>query len=251
MSVPGGLTRSVGGVLGAMVLASVLAGCDAAGGWIGSDPRAPTAEHFPRAERPVSPTVSTGFSTEAARESAGEAEKVMGLAGVRAGMTVADIGAGDGYYTIKLAARVGRDGRVLAQDIQPAVINRLADRVMRERFDNVSLRLGGADDPRLPDNSFDRVFLVHMYHEIEEPYAFLWRLYPAMRKSGQVVIVDTDRPTNAHGTPLALLTCEAAAVGFVLVAPADRIDSNVYVARFAATAKRPAPDAIKLCSNAR
>src|SRR3546814_12701583 len=79
----------------------------------------------------------------------------MHSADVRAGMTVADIGAGDGYYTVRLAARVGAGGRVLAQDIQPEVIERLADRIARERLDNVSLKLGAVDDPRRPANSSD------------------------------------------------------------------------------------------------
>src|SRR3546814_4443515 len=76
----------------------------------------------------------------------------------------------------------------------PEVLERLADRVARERLDNVSLKLGAVDDPRLPANSFDRVFMVHMYHEIGEPYAFLWRLRPALRPGGQVIVVDGDRP---------------------------------------------------------
>src|SRR3546814_456372 len=126
---------------------------------------------------------------------------VMDSADVRPNMTVADIGAGDGYYTVRLAARVGAGGRVLAQDIQPEVIERLADRIARERLDNVSLKLGAIDDPRLPENSFDRVFMVHMYHEIGEPYAFLWRLRPALRRGGQVIVVDGDRPIAQPGTP--------------------------------------------------
>src|SRR3546814_14205438 len=80
----------------------------------------------------------------------------MDSADVRPGMTVADIGAGDGYYTVRLAQRVGANGRVLAQDIMPEVIERLADRVARERLDNVSLKLGAVDDTRLPAASFDR-----------------------------------------------------------------------------------------------
>lgn len=137
----------------------------------------------------------------------------MDSADVRPGMTVADIGAGGGYYTVRLAPRVGQSGRVLAQDIQPEVIERLADRVARERLDNAQLKLGAVDDPRLPAASFDRVFMVHMYHEIGEPYAFLWRLRPALRQDGQVIVVDGDRPIAQHGTPFRLLVCEFEAVG--------------------------------------
>ena len=122
----------------------------------------------------------------------------MALAGIRAGMTVADIGAGEGYYTIRLAERVGAKGRVLAEDIIPEVRNRLAERVYRERLDNVSVRLGAPADPKLPAKSFDRILMVHMYHEIEAPYEFLWRMRPSLKPGGRVVIVDYHRPAAWH-----------------------------------------------------
>ena len=93
----------------------------------------------------------------------------MNLAKITPGMTVADIGAGEGYYTVRLATRVGEKGRVLAQDIDASAVRRLGSRVERERLDNVSIKLGAPDDPRLPATSFDRIFLVHMYHEVAEP----------------------------------------------------------------------------------
>ena len=119
----------------------------------------------------------------------------MGAANVKSGMTVADIGAGEGYYTIRLAAKVGAKGRVLAEDIVPLFHDRLADRVYRDQLDNVSVKLGKPVDPQLPPGSFDRIFMVHMYHEIEEPYEFLWNLRPALAPEGMVVVVDADRPT--------------------------------------------------------
>src|SRR3546814_1992025 len=78
--------------------------------------RTESARDFPPADRPVAPTVSTKWSTEEARDRVNEAEDVMDSADVRPGMTVADIGAGDGYYTVRLAQRVGANGRVLAQE---------------------------------------------------------------------------------------------------------------------------------------
>lgn len=218
-----------------------LGGCD------GGGDRIATARDFPPADRPVAPTVSTKWSTEEARDRVNEAEDVMTSADVRPGMTVADIGAGDGYYTIRLAQRVGSGGRVLAQDIIPDVIERLADRVARDRLDNVSLKLGAVDDPRLPENSFDRVFMVHMYHEIGEPYAFLWRLRPALRDGGQVIVVDGDRPIADHGTPFRLLVCEFQAVGYKLVSYDDKAHAGGYLARFVPAGERPEPKAIKVC----
>ncbi|RGP40679.1 Demethylmenaquinone methyltransferase [Altererythrobacter insulae] len=201
--------------------------------------RPDSAQDFPQADRPVSDLGSNAFSTETARDERGEAQKVMDLADIAAGMTVADIGAGEGYYTVRLAERVGEDGRVLAQDIDRDALDRLGQRVERERFDNVSIKLGREDDPQLPPDSFDRVFLVHMYHEVSEPYAFLWRLWPALTEGGQVIVVDTDRPTDQHGIPPLLLSCEFEAVGYQLVEFLEKPDIRGYFARFERSANRP------------
>ncbi len=202
---------------------------------------------FPKAQRPVSAIVSDRWASEAERDSVDEANKVMDIAGVNAGMSVADIGAGEGYYTIRLAARVGKKGRVLAQDIFPKVREKLAERALRERLDNVSVMLGAPADPKLPENSFDRIFMIHMYHEIEAPYEFLWRLRPSLLPGGQVVVVDANRPTGAHGIPPKLLECEMAAVGYQKVDQHPLPNDGIFLMRFTVSGERPAPEAIKVC----
>lgn len=202
---------------------------------------------FPAADRPVASIVSSRWSTEEARDRLNEASEVMAKATVKPGMTVADIGAGEGYYTIRLAERVGADGRVLAEEIIPDVRDALADRVSRERLANVSVKLGAPADPKLPADSFDRVFMVHMYHEIAQPYEFLWRLRPSLKPDGLVVVVDADRPTRDHGTPPMLLKCEFAAVGYTLVDRQDMPSAGGYIAMFRPTGSRPEPGAIKSC----
>ncbi len=235
------------GVAFALLATLSLTGCDA------TQPRPQRTPDdrlaFPAADRPVATIVSARWSTEESRDRLNEADQVMDLADIRPGMTVADIGAGEGYYTIRLAQRVGKDGRVLAEDIIPQVRDALALRVARERLDNVSVRLGEPDDPRLPDNSFDRIFMVHMYHEIEEPYAFLWRMRPSLRPGGLVVVVDSKRATQNHGTPPTLLECELAAVGYTRVAMRDMPSAGGYLAMFRAQGPRPEPGAIKACKN--
>lgn len=213
--------------------------------------RPESARQFPRPDRPVAPLAGTEFSTEDQRDNLGEAKVVMDLASIKAGMTVADIGAGEGYYTVRLAERVGRKGRVLAQDIDRGAITRMGQRVERDRLDNVSIKTGAPDDPRLPDNSFDRIFLVHMYHEVTEPYAFLWRMRPALRQGGQVIVVDADRSTEQHGMPPALLICEFNAVGFRLVQFIRKPELKGYYAQFEASGSRPASDEIKPCRAAK
>ncbi len=168
------------------ILFGLAAACSRAAGCQQADDttRPPTARDFPRAYRPVSAVGGNAFSTEQSRDDRREAETVMDLAEIRRGMTVADIGAGEGYYTVRLAERVGK-GRVLAEDIDGEALARLGNRVEAERLDNVSIKRGTEDDPRLPRGSFDRIFMVHMYHEVSEPYAFLWRLRPALREGGR------------------------------------------------------------------
>lgn len=229
----------------ATALLLLAAACQPAGDQVD---RPDSAKEFPQADRPVSRSGDPALSSEDVRDSRGEAQKVMDLAQMAEGMTVADIGAGEGYYTIRLAERVGAEGRVLAQDIDREALERLGQRVERERLDNVSIKLGSADDPRLPVDSFDRIFLVHMYHEVSEPYAFLWRLWPALNATGQVIVVDTDRPTDQHGIPPLLLSCEFEAVGFKLVEFIEKPDIRGYFARFEPAAERPEPSEIRPCS---
>ncbi|SNS50789.1 Methyltransferase domain-containing protein [Sphingomonas laterariae] len=226
------------------LLAALLAACTPAAPREDSDVR---SDAFPAAHRPVAPIVSSRYSTEEARDRLREADNVMTRSGVARGMTVADIGAGEGYYTIRLAARVGEDGRVLAEDIVPEVRDALAERVNREALDNVSVRLGEPADPKLPAASFDRIFLVHMYHEIGAPYEFLWRMRPALRPGGRVVVVDSDRATSDHGTPPALLDCEMKAVGYVRVEQVTMPQAGGYLAMYEAQGPRPEPDMIKPC----
>jgi ubiquinone/menaquinone biosynthesis C-methylase UbiE len=230
----------------ALILAcAALAACERA-----PDPdadRPETSREFPRAYRPVSDLGKTSISTEEARDDRNEATTVMDLAQIRPGTTVADIGAGEGYYTVRLAERVGANGRVLAQDIDEDALRRLGNRVEAERLDNVSIKLGAPDDPRLPEGSFDRIFLVHMYHEVGEPYPFLWRLRPALRPGGQVIVVDIDRPTDQHGIDPQLLFCEFQQVGFRLVEFVRKPELAGYYAQFEATGARPAPGDIRPC----
>lgn len=214
----------------------------------GSESAAP--DPFPPAGRDVAPIVSDAFSTEDARDRVGEFEAVIAAAEVAPGMSVADIGAGEGYYTVRLAPLVGARGRVLAQDIVPEVRDRLAQRVQREGLDNVTVRLGLPDDPKLPPASFDRIFLVHMYHEVTEPYAFLWHLAGGLKPGGQVIVVDADRPVKRHGIPPARLECELAAVGLSLESFERLPGTDSFVAAFKATAPRPAAADLKPCGQA-
>jgi predicted methyltransferase len=223
---------------GAAAAAILLAGCRAQ----------PTEPHFPAAQREVAPIVGGAFSTEDARDRLGEAEEVMELAGVKRGMSVADVGAGEGYYTIRLARVVGAKGRVLAEDILPDVRDALSDRVQRERLDNVAVKLGTPDNPMLPTASFDRVFLVHMYHEVASPYAFLWHMREGLKPDGLVIVVDANRPVQHHGMPPAELRCEFAALGMQAVKSRVLTGGDAYLMAFRLAGPRPTPEQIRPCT---
>lgn len=180
-------------------------------------PLAPTgmpASAFPAPRRPISSIVSPQWSDEAARDAAHEADTVMTLLGLRVGMSVADIGAGSGYYVARMARRVGSTGVVYGEDITPRYLRYLRERVDRDQLTNVRLALGDAHDPRLPKASLDAVTMIHMYHEVEQPFGLLTNLVPSLRPGARIAILDMNRRTDQHGTPPALLKCEMEAVGF-------------------------------------
>ena len=221
----------------ALLLAAALASCR----------QAPEEQRFPKAEREVASIVGDSFSTEDSRDRLGEAEQVMELAGVKPGIWVADVGAGEGYYTVRLAPAVGPRGRVLAEDIMEETHQRLVQRVQRDNLDNVAVRLGQPDDPMLPARSFDRIFLVHMYHEVQSPYAFLWNLREGLKPEGLIIVVDSNRPTKRHGISPELLTCEFAAVGLQRLAISELTGGEAYLAKFRIARPRPQPSEIKPC----
>jgi SAM-dependent methyltransferase len=202
---------------------------------------------FPAPDRPVAPIISSAYSDEETRDRNGEAERVMRRLGVTPGLRVADIGAGDGYYTLRLARRLGPGGVVYAQDVEPKYLKGLEERLAREGVPGVTLILGAPRDPRLPPASIDLALLSHMYHEIENPYEFLYRLHPALRPGARIGIIDNDRPTQGHGTPPALLRCELAALGYRQVDFLDLAPAEGYLAVFEPPAQLPPVSSITAC----
>lgn len=212
-------------------------------------PPPPGEDSFPSVERPVAEIVSSQFSDEESRERAGEAKRVMDLMAIAPGAAVADIGAGRGYYTVNLSPRVGDEGRVYAEDIFAETVADLRGRVHAEGFTNVTVVLGTPGDPKLPAQSLDRALLVHMYHEVENPYELLWNLRTSLKPGATVGIVEADRPTRSHGTPPWLLECEVTAIGFERQ-QLHELDGKSYLAIYAATKPRPRPIDIQPCRSA-
>src|SRR6516165_3134771 len=212
------------------------------------------ASAFPAPGRPVAGIVTDTWHDEESRDQAGEAERVMNLLGVKPGLTVADIGAGSGYYTVRLARRVGPTGHVFAEDVVPEYLERLSRRVASEGLaGSVTVVRGDPHDPRLLPGSVDLALLVHMYHEVAQPYGLLWNLRPALRPGARVAVIDARKQTEVHGTPPDLLRCELAAVGYRQTAFYD-LQESTYLAVFAPPNPREAPaspSAIRPCERGR
>lgn len=205
-----------------------------------------SADSFPAPSRRFSQIVAPRWTDEIARDAAHEAETVMDALDLEPGMRVADVGAGDGYYVLRMSQRVGATGHVYGQDIVPEYLDLLAARVRDAGLSNVTVVRGDPHDPRLPLDSLDAAIMIHMYHEITDPYALLWNLARSLKPGARVAILDTSFPTDQHGTPPWLLRCELGVVGFTPVRSMDTGDDE-YLAIFRAPARDslPSPSVVR------
>jgi SAM-dependent methyltransferase len=207
------------------------------------------AAAFPKPDRPVADIVSPTWRDEKERDNAGEPGKLIRRLDIKSGMTIADIGAGSGYYVVRLSAVVGPRGHIIAEDVVPEYLEGLRRRVRDLGLQNVAVGLGEPHDPRLPADRLDIAILVHMYHEIAQPYGLLYNLAPAFRLGARIGIVDAYLPTAKHGTPPNLLRCELAAVGYREISLDRLTGSDAYLAVFAppTAASRTRPEAMVTC----
>lgn len=155
------------------------------------------------------------------REATEQPEHVLDVLGVKEGMTVADVGAGSGYFTVRIARRVGPRGRVVATDLQPEMLDLLRTKVDKDKLANVVPVLATERDAKLPRGELDLVLMVDVYHELPEPAATLAQVRAALRPQGRLALVeyrgeDPDVPIKPeHKTTLAQVKRELEANAFV------------------------------------
>lgn len=142
--------------------------------------------------------------------------------GLTAGSIVADVGAGSGYMTVKMAKLVGPTGKVYANDIQPEMLTLLARRLTREKIDNVETILGTVDDPRLPAAALDLILMVDVYHEFQAPQRMLQKMRESLKPGGRLVLLEYRKEDPAipirfeHKMSVAEAKLELEAEGFKL-----------------------------------
>jgi len=156
-------------------------------------------------------------------------DTALDIIGVKKGSTVADIGAGSGYMTIKLAKRVGANGMVYANDIQPAMLALLDKRVKSAKLANVTAVLGAIDDPMLPPASVDMALMVDVYHELSRPQEMLRHIREALKPGGRLVLLEYRKEDPAipirpeHKMSVSEAKLELEAEGFKL----SRVDDEL------------------------
>jgi ubiquinone/menaquinone biosynthesis C-methylase UbiE len=152
--------------------------------------------------------------------------RVMDILGITTGKTVADVGAGSGWFTVRAARRVGDGGKVYAVDINPESIRYVEDRAQKEKLHNVKTILGKADDPLLPAGAVDAVLLLKTYHEVAEPVGLLRNLRTALRPGAKVGIIDRNGNGEDHGVGREVVLREAAQAGYRLLKQYDFVKGD-------------------------
>ncbi len=136
------------------------------------------------------------------REAWQRPDLIMDALGIGDGSVVADLGAGGGWFTVRLAKRVGPNGVVYAEDIQPQMIEAIQRRVQREGLRNVSTVLGAADHPSLPRERLDAALMVETFYEVEDRHSLLTNVRDALKPGGRLGIVEYRTDGGGPGPPL-------------------------------------------------
>lgn len=152
--------------------------------------------------------------------------RVMDILGITPGKSVADIGAGSGWFTVRAARRVGKGGAVYAVDINPEAISYIDERARKEKLRNVKSILGKADDPLLPKDAVDSVLLLKTYHEVAQPVALLRNLRAGLRLGAKVGIIDRNGNGEDHGVGREVVLREAAEAGYRLLEQYDFVKGD-------------------------
>lgn len=145
------------------------------------------------------PPESLGLLEGPDRDAWQRPDQIMDALLIGEGSTVADLGAGGGWFTVRLARRVRANGRVYAEDIQPEMIQAIGRRILREGLGNVTTVLGTPTDPKIPEGSLDAALIVDAYHEMEQPVTLLRNLAKSLKPTGTIGIVNYKKDGGGPG----------------------------------------------------
>jgi ubiquinone/menaquinone biosynthesis C-methylase UbiE len=139
---------------------------------------------------PVMSAAGADWLERSERENEESPTKAVALLGIKPGMTVCDLGAGTGYYAVRMARQVGESGKVYAVDIQPKMLELLSRRLASAGITNIEPVLGAETETNLPPGSQDLILLVDVYHEFAKPQAMLRSIRAALKEGGRLVLLE-------------------------------------------------------------
>jgi predicted methyltransferase len=188
---------------------------------------APLLRAQAQAPVPASHPTSTPYAgdlsifEEPGRDKRLQIDRVMDLLNIKPGSTVADIGAGGGWFSVRAARRVAPNGRVIAEEINPKAIAYIQQRAQREHLSNIVTLLGTPDDPKLAPDSLDAALMLKVYHEIAHPPLVLASLRAALKPGARFGIIDRNGNGADHGLNEPIVRAEVERAGFRQVARYD------------------------------
>ena len=153
---------------------------------------------------------------------------IMDVIGVKPGMTIGEVGAGNGRFAIKVASRVGVDGRVYANDIDPEAIRVMTERCLHEKINNMSVVHGKPTEPGFPEGKLDMVYMINTYFELIDPVALMKNIAPVLKPNSRLAIIKRKPATSQE-----LVIIQAEKAGYELVhVDTSLIYDNIYIFRF-------------------
>ena len=186
---------------------------------------APSVQSEPRkTSKPYTGDLSVFDS--AGRDERLQINRVMDILDITPGKSVADIGAGSGWFTVRAARRVSDTGVVYAVDINPEAVRYIGHRAQKEGLHNVKTILSKSDDPELPAAKIDSVLLLKTYHEVDKPVALLRNLRASLRPGAKVGVIDRNGNGENHGVNREIVIKEALEAGYVLLAEYDFVKGD-------------------------
>jgi SAM-dependent methyltransferase len=187
-----------------------------AGLWLPSPVTAQSAAPAPQRKTSTPYTGDLSIFDVPGRDERLQINRVMDMLAIEPGRSVADIGAGSGWFTVRAARRLAGTGTVYAVDINPEAIQYIDQRAKKEQLQNIKTILSKPDNPQLPGDSVDAVLLLKTYHEISHPVVLLRSLRSSLKPGAKIGIIDRNGNGENHGVNKDVVIHEAAQAGYEL-----------------------------------
>ena len=184
--------------------------------WVPAQAQSGPPAHTPQRKTSTPYTGDLSIFEAPGRDERLQINRVMDMLGIEPGKSVADVGAGSGWFTVRAARRVTNSGTVYAVDINPEAIQFIDARAKKEQLQNIKTILSKPDDPQIPAHSLDAVLLLKTYHEVAHPVVLLRNLRASLKPGAKVGIIDRNGDGENHGVNQDVVVREAAQAGYEL-----------------------------------